>query len=651
MQKFCNKQFLKNIIISVTILVLIVLSVPFPAAADEGDLTNQDEGLVEGGLTSQDEGLSVIEAENKENSQEPLTVTVKMHTTINLVTNGLICTGDDVYIFNLNGKEYSATGIVPVKNDDYYVFEYKFEGVSASAEDTDLKLDHLSTTHPEYDPTFSDVCSVVSSSYDSVKHELNVELGRNLHILISPLRNTNFDNLANTYTGEDGFVVELYTTENKSIPIQTVGITTTKAGYKIARLTGLIPGKYYLKISSSSDTYKNYDFSKFYGLTIENDGTPKLEMYQCTDYGSKETQYNDALVWGMEAKYAGPALYQGYKSQMFLFIAKNNPVEKVVLDSSEAKSDMEVYKNDIVTFQLKKKISPDHKTVLYTTGFYKGIFNCGTYCDQSFSDILDDRLEYVDGSLQVTLDGKATSEYVAKYEENERKIVVEDNSKPNIIEFDDSTTAVLPEPQELIVTFKVKVLEAVDTIYNTVDESTVTLIPFKVEGHKIWQDQDNQENKRPESIVVRLLANGVEVANKTVTANEDWSWSFVDLPRVDDAGNLINYSLQEDPVTNYESEVNGYDIINTYTPETPPPTHPTEPTIPDEPTSPPTEPTSPTTESTMPRTEQVTRPTAPKLQQVKALPRTGERSYAPVIAVSLISLAIIGFFRKNHGSY
>ncbi|MBQ7145721.1 MAG: VaFE repeat-containing surface-anchored protein [Lachnospiraceae bacterium] len=89
----------------------------------------------------------------------------------------------------------------------------------------------------------------------------------------------------------------------------------------------------------------------------------------------------------------------------------------------------------------------------------------------------------------------------------------------------------------------------------------------KVEGSKTWNDEGNQDGKRPVSITVRLLANGKEIASKTVTVEDGWKYSFTNLDKYWD-GNEISYTISEDPVELYESVVNGYDVINTYVPET-----------------------------------------------------------------------------------
>ncbi len=101
-----------------------------------------------------------------------------------------------------------------------------------------------------------------------------------------------------------------------------------------------------------------------------------------------------------------------------------------------------------------------------------------------------------------------------------------------------------------------------------------------VEGSKTWEDNGNEDGTRPDYITIRLYADGEEIAHVNVTADDDWSWSFTDLPKyetiLDDEGNVIDhqeieYSITEDAVEGYESAVDGYDVTNSHTPEQPVP--------------------------------------------------------------------------------
>ena len=87
----------------------------------------------------------------------------------------------------------------------------------------------------------------------------------------------------------------------------------------------------------------------------------------------------------------------------------------------------------------------------------------------------------------------------------------------------------------------------------------------EVSGTKTWDDNDDQDGKRPDSITVNLLANGTVVDTKTVTADDNWSYSFTDLPKYDN-GNEITYTVTEDTVADYTTTYDGYNITNSYTP-------------------------------------------------------------------------------------
>ena len=113
--------------------------------------------------------------------------------------------------------------------------------------------------------------------------------------------------------------------------------------------------------------------------------------------------------------------------------------------------------------------------------------------------------------------------------------------------------------------------EDADDNYTTVVDGyniTNTHTPEKtiISGSKTWDDTDNQDGKRPESITVRLFADGTEVTSKEVTANDNWSWSFTGLDKYN-SGTEIVYTISEDEVADYTTVVNGYDVTNTHTPE------------------------------------------------------------------------------------
>ena len=85
-------------------------------------------------------------------------------------------------------------------------------------------------------------------------------------------------------------------------------------------------------------------------------------------------------------------------------------------------------------------------------------------------------------------------------------------------------------------------------------------------GTKTWVDDDDHDGQRPDSITVKLLADGTVIKSLVVTADTDWNYSFTDLPKYRDNGTLIKYSVSENAVSGYKASVTGYDITNTYKP-------------------------------------------------------------------------------------
>ncbi|PEM80548.1 cell wall anchor protein [Bacillus toyonensis] len=92
------------------------------------------------------------------------------------------------------------------------------------------------------------------------------------------------------------------------------------------------------------------------------------------------------------------------------------------------------------------------------------------------------------------------------------------------------------------------------------------MIPNKVKmtsvsGTKTWND--NNATDRPSSIKIDLLQNGNSIKTQEVTAANNWNYTFADLPAYDNDGNAYTYTIKEQPVAGYKSEVNGYNITNT----------------------------------------------------------------------------------------
>ena len=85
-----------------------------------------------------------------------------------------------------------------------------------------------------------------------------------------------------------------------------------------------------------------------------------------------------------------------------------------------------------------------------------------------------------------------------------------------------------------------------------------------VSGTKTWRAPEGTE--LPESITVILKRNGSPVDTKKVTAVDDWSYEFTELPAYSEDGRTAyTYTVDEEPVEGYITTVSGTNLINTIT--------------------------------------------------------------------------------------
>ena len=111
-------------------------------------------------------------------------------------------------------------------------------------------------------------------------------------------------------------------------------------------------------------------------------------------------------------------------------------------------------------------------------------------------------------------------------------------------------------------------IESGFTITNTHEPETTNL-----SGQKIWDDANDQDGIRPESITINVLANNEFYTSKTIegTNTEDtWNYSFTDLPvyKVGSVGEKITYTVEEVVPEGYTRTIDNNNIINTHIPET-----------------------------------------------------------------------------------
>ena len=120
--------------------------------------------------------------------------------------------------------------------------------------------------------------------------------------------------------------------------------------------------------------------------------------------------------------------------------------------------------------------------------------------------------------------------------------------------------------------------ESTITDFNITNKYTPKAIDYKVT--KVWNDANNQDGKRPESVTVQLFKSvggskpvAIEGKKLTLTAKDKtdantWVASFTNLPQYE-AGKEIAYSIKEvDVPAGYEASVTGQVVTNTHNPDT-----------------------------------------------------------------------------------
>ena len=170
-------------------------------------------------------------------------------------------------------------------------------------------------------------------------------------------------------------------------------------------------------------------------------------------------------------------------------------------------------------------------------------------------------------------------------------------------------------------------LGATAIFVNTLKDET-----FTASGRKTWNlDRAPEDFVLPENITVSLMDGDEEVSDQQVTpnANGEWLYTFTAPKYRADGTTRILYTIAEDSMPEFTAEIEGFNILNRYTlespptPETPVPETPTPETpIPETPTPETPTPETPTPEIPTPETPipetptpETPTPEAPTLEQ------------------------------------
>ena len=89
-----------------------------------------------------------------------------------------------------------------------------------------------------------------------------------------------------------------------------------------------------------------------------------------------------------------------------------------------------------------------------------------------------------------------------------------------------------------------------------------TIENTEIEIQKIWEDENNKKDIRPESVTFLLKANDSVI--QEIELNDENEWKVViSVPKTDEEGNDIEYTIDEKEVPDgYEKKIDGFTITN-----------------------------------------------------------------------------------------
>lgn len=339
---------------------------------------------------------------------------------------------------------------------------------------------------------------------------------------------------------------------------------------KNAKVVDIIPKEFELTAESKATLEKQE-------VTItEVNGETRLEW----NIGELKGDKDNSLTYTVKAKdeYHG-SIYTNTEATLSAEIDKDNPYPDY-----KGKTNLELT-FDKPTVEIPAVINADHYSTHTSYNGYENIAIKGESIltndslDEVKKDIASNKTK-VEVTDEIIIN---TDTNVVKTGDNTYTISKDGVLQGTLQMNADGTFTFTPEPGfsgEVSFTYYVKttINEHQETETVRSDNATVTLNiisspKVSITGEKTWDDANNQDGLRPEAITVRLFNGQEKVASqRVVEVNGRWTYEFTNLPKYvqgheNDDNYLINYTVQEDTVSGYETTINGYNIINKHTPK------------------------------------------------------------------------------------
>ena len=435
---------------------------------------------------------------------------------------------------------------------------------------------------------------------------------------------------SNEITGE--YKTGITITNTFTIPENKVNVKATKTWIDSSNAKGKRPSsiKYILKggattiekvVSGNNTTDDNWSYTfenlakydsngQEYQYSVEEEITENAHLYTKVITGNKESGFNvintfkvpeDKLTIAVTKEWNDNSNVAGKRPSSIKYILKGGvtPIEKVVSGNNTTDADWNH------TFTNVAKYNDSGDEITYTLEeqevsandfkFYKkaisGDYKSGFKVANTF-EVPDEKVEvqvnkvWEDDSNANTK--RPTSiKYVLKGGESDKTQVVTGNTNsntdwsykftnlPKYSATGDEITYTVEEQEvntDELKFYEKEITGSMNSGFNVKNKFKVPEDKIAVNVVKTWEDNNNVNGKRPASIKYVLSGNGStkeQTVTGNTTTNDNWSYTFANLPKYNSQGNEITYTVEEQEVNPgdlkfYTKSVNGFNVTNTF---------------------------------------------------------------------------------------
>lgn len=244
---------------------------------------------------------------------------------------------------------------------------------------------------------------------------------------------------------------------------------------------------------------------------------------------------------------------------------KGNEINYVAEEAEKNEGDLHLYtqsggeKQDITTSGKKTYKSeftnkfevPDENVNIEVTKQWDDENNSNQKRPSSIKLVLY-RVETLGTGTSATSRNEKVTEYTLDTPSNSNTFEYTFENQPKYDEHGNEITYIVDEEEvneDDLKLYTKTVQETEENKYNIKNTFTVPDEKIEIEATKVWNEQnDTQKQKRPTSVILKLM-NGTETVKSTaVNAQNSWKTTFSDLAKYDETGDEIDYRLAEEEV-------------------------------------------------------------------------------------------------------